>query len=55
MAVEILNPYLYLMIAKQKHSRSPIKTGLSQDPLQIFSPVSERIRFGDFNLEELVI
>ena len=55
MAVEILNAYLYLMITEQKHGRSSIKTSLSQHLLHIFSPVSERISFGDFNLEELVI
>ena len=55
MAVEILNVYLYLMITEQKHGGSSIKTGLSQHLLHIFSPVSERIGFGDFNLEEFVI
>ena len=55
MAVEILNAYLYLMITEQKHGRSSIKTSLSQHLLHIFSPVSERISFGDFNLEKLVI
>ena len=53
--LEILNAYLYLMITEQKHGRSSIKTSLSQHLLHIFSPVSERISFGDFNLEELVI
>ena len=55
MAVKILNAYFYLMITEQKHGRSSIKTSLSQHLLHIFSPVSERISFGDFNLEELVI
>lgn len=55
MAVKILNAYFYLMITEQKHGRSSIKTRLSQHLLHIFSPVSERISFGDFNLEELVI
>ena len=43
------------MITEQKHGGSSIKTGLSQHLLHIFSPVSERIGFGDFNLEEFVI
>ena len=55
MAVEILNAHLYLMITEQKHGGSSIKTGLSQHLLHIFSPVSECVSFGDFNLEELVI
>ena len=55
MAVKILNAYFYLMITEQKHGRSSIKTSLSQHLLHIFSPVSERVSFGDFNLEELVI
>ena len=53
--LEILKAYLYLMITEQKHGRSSIKTSLSQHLLHIFSPVSERVSFGDFNLEELVI
>ena len=53
--LEILKAYLYLMITEQKHGGSSIKTSLSQHLLHIFSPVSERVSFGDFNLEELVI